>query len=136
MSTHIVRITHDPESHAAAEDCHDDCTAEVICPGVTEACRCWWECGTCRDVRVGMSTAERAENDDRLLDDGEAHGVDHLWIDGMWMTPGTSCISAAMDTDADQLVDRLPTGDHPVDLECEEGFVYVRVATSRDRSGS
>lgn len=138
--THLLRIVHDPESHEL-EDCHDGCKAEVVCPGVTDSCRVWWECDPCAVQRDAMSAASRDEYDVRLDESGEAHGVDHQWIDGMWMTPGTTCIAYAMDTDADEFVDELAAGDYPVDLDCDEGFVrllrihQIKTSTGGDTHG-
>lgn len=124
MSTHILRIKHDAESHEI-ENCHDDCEADVICPGVTDTCRAWWECGDCLKASRNLS-GEALENfDEQLYDQGEAHGKDHQRIDGMWMTPTTECISSAMKHNGGDFIDQLPDGDHPCDLDCEEGFVYV-----------
>lgn len=75
---HLVRINHDAESHAAGDDCHDDCTAEIICPGVTDACRTWWECGTCIDARRGMDDQQLEDHDELLWEAGAAHGVGAL----------------------------------------------------------
>ena len=123
---HVVRIKHDPESHEY--DCHDDCAAEVICPGVTNACRTWWECNRCRAVLRRVDAHGADLYDDRLSERGEAHGVDHEHIDGMWMTPSDQCLSTACDEhDAGELVSVLPDGDHPVDLDWEEGFLMVRL---------
>lgn len=127
MSGHVLRITHDPESHAEAEDCHDGCTAEVICPGVTNFCRVWWECDECQAVRDQLDELELDHFDDQLYEDGEAHGVDHQRIDGMWMTPGTTCFAHELETNAHDFVDELAAGDHPIDLDCDEGYVYLRL---------
>lgn len=120
---HVVTIKHDAESHEY--DCHDDCTATLTCPGVTDSCRCWWECTACWDARKGLDADALDEYDDRLSEEGEAHGVEHQHIDGMWMTPTDRCLTSSLDTDADELVDALPDGDHLVDLDCQDGFVYV-----------
>lgn len=121
---HVVTIKHDAESHVY--HCHDDCTAVVTCPGVTNACRCWLECTTCRDATAGLDDEARGDYDERLYDQQEAHGEEHQRIDGMWMTPTDHCLSQELDTDADELVYTLDEGEHPVDVNCEESFVYVR----------
>lgn len=121
---HTVTIKHDPESHEV--DCHDECTATLTCSGVTDNCRCWWECDTCREAsRVDGDDAD--EYADRLDEYSEAHGVEHQHIDGMWMVPTDRCLGAEMESDVGYLVDALSDGDHPVELDCEDGFVYVRV---------
>lgn len=124
---HTVTIKHDPESHEC--DCHDDCTAELHCPGVQDTCRCWWECDTCRDAVKGMDDQARDDYDERLWDTSEAHGVEHQHIDGMWMTAGNSCVVHELESDAGELVDTLPDGEHPIDYDCDDGFVYVRALT-------
>lgn len=120
---HTVTIKHDPESHEF--DCHDDCTASLTCFGVTDACRCWWECDACREATAGMTDEQRDDYDEQLWDTSEAHGVEHQHIDGMWMTESNDCLTQALDSDAGYLVDTLPDGEHPVDIDCQEGFVYV-----------
>jgi hypothetical protein len=125
---HIVTIKHDPESHAF--DCHDECTAALSCPGVIDSCRCWMECTTCHDTCRDMSSDALDDFDDRLHEEGEAHGIEHQHIDGMWMTPSERCITQELEHDADYLVSDLPDGEHSVDLDCDEGFVYVTPATA------
>lgn len=125
MTNHTATITHDPESHAYGEGCHDECTAQVTCSGVTDACRCWWECDTCREAMSGLDQDALADFEERLEDEGSAHGKEHQRIDGMWMTPSTQCLTQAMETDAYDLVFRLPDGQHPVDIDCDEGYVYI-----------
>ena len=123
---HVVRIKHDPESHEI-EDCHDDCTAEVICLGTTDACRTWWECRRCMRVLSRVDQAGAFEYDDRVDErGGVAHGVDHQRIDGMWMTPSETCLSrAAEDDDSYDLIYDLADGDHPVTIDYEEGYLSV-----------
>lgn len=120
---HTAAIRHDPESHAL--DCHDDCRVSLACPGVTDSCRTWWECTICRDALHGMDEDARDQFDEDLYETEVAHGEEHRQIDGMWMTPSNDCIGLSLDTDAGDLVDTLPDGDHPVDLACDEGFVNV-----------
>lgn len=125
MGEHMVRVTHDAESHEY--DCHDDCKVQIICTGVTDACRTWWECPVCQDARAALDGDDLDDFDEALHEAGEVHGIDHQWIDGMWMTPSEDCLGSNMlDNDAHDLVDELATGDHPVDLTCDDGFVYVR----------
>ena len=123
---HTLTIRHDPESHAY--DCHDDCTATLTCHGVTDSCRCWYECDACRDVKKGMDDAALDEYDERLWDEGVAHGVEHQHINGMWMTPTDFCLTREMETDAAEHVSDLSDGDYPVELDCDEDFVYVSLA--------
>ena len=125
---HVVRIKHDPESHA--EDCHDDCRAEVICLGVTDACRTWWECGRCMKVLNRLNDAGALEYDERVDERGGlAHGVDHQRIDGMWMTLSEMCLSrAAEEDDAYYLIPDCADGDHPVTIDYEEGYLSVHPA--------
>lgn len=126
VALHTVTIKHDPASHA--EDCHDDCTVDVHCPGVTDKCRTWWECNVCRIAMASMDSDDRAKWEDLMYDedDGAWHGVDHSHIDGMWMTPSEDCLlTSSLDNNADDLVYELPEGVHPVDLDCDEGFVNV-----------
>lgn len=123
MGAHVVMIKHDPESHEY--DCHDECTASLTCPCVDDACRCWFECATCRDATRDMDGGALDEFDDRLYEEGEAHGVEHQRIDGMWMTPTDRCIGHELETNASELIYDLPDGEHPVDLDCDDGFVYI-----------
>lgn len=125
QAQHVVRIKHDPESHEY--DCHDDCTAEVICNGVTDLCRTWWECSTCRTLLDGMDSLERADYLETLDEEDEAHGEDHQHIDGMWMTPTNRCLSVMREEDdAAELIHSLPDGDFPVSLDWDEGYLLVR----------
>lgn len=129
MSEHVLRIKHDPESHEL-EDCHDDCTAEVVCAGVTDACRTWWECDRCRAVLRRVSDAAAEEYDERIHERGTAHRQEHQHIDGMWMTPSNQCLSTACDEhNGHDFVSELPAGDHPVTLDWEEGYVTVYPTT-------
>lgn len=121
--SHSVTITHDPASHKLG--CHDECTEQVTCTGVTDACRCWWRCDTCHTIREGLSDEEITAFDERLEDEEHAHGKEHQRIDGDWMTPSNQCLVHVMENDAYELVFRLPDGVHPVDIDSDEGFVYV-----------
>jgi len=121
---HTVTIKHDPESHEI-EGCHDDCEAIVQCTGVTDECRTWWECTICRDTYHGLDEDGRDQFDEDLYETEVAHGVEHKRIDGMWMTPSNACLSRTLDNDAGELAYTLPDGEHPVDIDCDEGFVTV-----------
>ena len=128
---HIVRVQHDPESHEY--DCHDDCTARVICNGVTDACRVWWECERCQEVLARLDSSGKDEYHERLHERGEAHGRDHEHINGVWMTPGHQCLSVACEEDdALDLVPQLPDGDYPVSIDWEEGYLMVRLVPSEN----
>lgn len=132
---HTVTIKHDPESHEI-EDCHDDCEATINCPGVLDSCRAWWECQQCRDEAETLSGEALDDREERLYDEEEAHGVEHQRIDGRWMTPTDRCIGIEFETDANDLVWSLPDGTFPVDLECDEGFVYVHLIRGIRDGGS
>lgn len=127
---HLLRVKHDATSHEF--DCHDECVAEVVCPGVTADCRTWWSCTECDRATAAMSADEVAEYDDDLSESGEAHGVQHQRIDGMWMTPGHTCLAYSLENDADEVAfhsgEALPDGEHAVDLDCSDGFVYLLTA--------
>lgn len=126
MISHVLRITVDPDNP-------DDRCAEVICPGVTDACRTWWEC-----------TTEDHEYDHRKYADlGEAildghtsyHGVEHRYIDNMLMTPSAQCFGQALDGAVeaahDEAAGRAP-GDYPCDVVYEgDGGVYIAVTSPR-----
>jgi len=124
---HILRIKHDQACHE--DDCHDECSAELICPGATEACQVWWECPKCQETARGLDGDAYDDWMDRMWDeDDEAwHGLDHSRIDGDWMVKSDppQCMTYALEHNAYDLVDALPEGDHEVDLDCDEGFVYV-----------
>ena len=122
---HILTITHNAESHEY--DCHDDCTATLTCPGVTDSCRCWWECATCHEVTKSMDDDVLDEYDDQRAEAGEAHGVEHQHIDCMWMTPTDRCITQDLEHDAFEWISVLSEGAHEVDLDCEEGFITIRM---------
>jgi hypothetical protein len=126
-SGHTVTIKHDAESHEY--DCHDACEATVECSGVTDTCRVWWECDTCRAAKKDMTDERRDDYDEQLWDTSEAHGVEHQHIDCVWMTPGDSCLVYELETDASDLVPTLPDGVHPVGIDCDDGFVYVQALT-------
>lgn len=128
IAPHVVTIEHDSKSHEY--DCHEHCTASLSCPGVADHCRCWLECTVCRDAAQGMDAEAMDEYDEALYRDGDAHGEEHQRIDGMWMTPTDRCLSQELDTDASELVGVLAEGDHPVDIQCEEDFVYVTAIRS------
>ncbi len=123
--THLLRIVHDAESHEY--DCHDGCEADVICPGVVDSCRTWWECDTCRIARRAMTLDQLEDHDEQLYAAGEAHGVDHQRIDGVWMTPGTTCLAYSLESNAGDFVDELPDGDHMVDLDYDDGYVHLHL---------
>lgn len=131
--SHTVTIKHDPASHACGDRCHDECTAEVSCSGVTSRCRCWWECEVCREAMQGLDTDTLADFEERLDEEGESHGQEHQRIDGMWMTPTGQCLTQAIETDAYDLLFSLPDGAYPVAIDCDEGFVYVTPIVDGER---
>lgn len=124
---HKVKVAHDAASHDFG--CHDDCEVEIICPGVTDSCRCWQECEDCRKARTRV---DLEAFDERLREAGEAHGIDHEWIDGVWMTPTRACVTAALESDAGDLVYTLPEGLHPISVDCEDDFVHVSLIDAAD----
>lgn len=56
----------------------------IKCPGVTDACRAWEECDDCENVSDYESLAETSF----------AHGQEHRYLDGRWMTPTSDCYIA------------------------------------------
>jgi hypothetical protein len=91
MSKHILTVTVDP----SCEYCANDDPAEwcgssarcirwsVTCPGVTDECRCWWECMDCnRDPEARDALANG---------DGMAHGVEHRLMAAGWSTWSDQC---------------------------------------------
>ena len=130
--SHTVTIKHDQESHACGDGCHDECTADLQCSGVTDACRCWWECDTCREAMRGLDVDALADFEENLDTEGEAHGKEHQRIDGMWMTPTAQCLTQALETDAYDLVHTLPEGEHSVDIDCDEGYVYITPVKTKE----
>lgn len=128
---HTVVIKHDPASHEF-EDCHDECTATLACPGVTDSCRVWWECTTCREARSKLDGDALGDFDENLHYTGEAHGNDHQWINGVWMTPGGGCYALELESDAADLVWTLPEGEHLVDIDSGDDCTYVTALTPEE----
>jgi hypothetical protein len=60
---------------------------EVICHGVDDACRAWWECGPGCPARSG-NTDELYDNDMQL------HGAEHRYIQDAWMVATDDCLLA------------------------------------------
>lgn len=59
----------------------------IQCPGVTDACRTWWECMECAKAIAGGNDDLR----DELGENGEAHGVEHRYLENGWSVPGPQC---------------------------------------------
>lgn len=98
----------------------------IECPGVTSACECWEECGTCARTLTD-------EQQDALDETGEAHGEEHQSIDGMWMIRTGKCLSVICDwhEGATELLhdEKLTAGRHAVAYDCEEGYVSFFLVT-------
>jgi hypothetical protein len=76
---HVLAITAKPDP---GDGVHPSFTIE--CPGVTDACRCWWECTTCKAADI------RHLED---IGDDVAHGVRHEHVgDNGWSTPSDDCL--------------------------------------------
>lgn len=103
------------------DDCGDDPQLDyaIECPGVTPACALWLECSTCYVPRVGLAAERREE----LEQTGEAHGVEHQWIDGRWMTPTTDCYLAGHDALGEEggYIAQGKPGRWPVEHEVGDG---------------
>lgn len=125
MDAHAAVVAHSPDCEPG--DRHSECHITLVCPGVTDDCRCWWECGTCQAATADMDADDLDAFDDNLDESGEAHGVEHQRIDGMWMVPTDVCISQEMDSDAHELTFALPDGTYPVSFESDEGFLTVQI---------
>lgn len=92
----------------------------VECPGVTESCRAWRECGC----------PESASDD--FWDIAEAHGVEHARIDGVWMVRSDRCFVVTADDMHEAAQDLgLPEGRWPIRFTVEDDgtrLVLERVA--------
>lgn len=105
------QIDPDTGEHYCAED-GDRCDYRwsIECPGVTRACEMFLECLECKDTK----DPARKEEMDR---DGEAHGVEHIDINGLgWATPTGRCYVQNADLIGDAVFDlELPPGRHLID---------------------
>ena len=65
-------------------------------------CAIWWVCRECEGV-PGPYADSRGEDDPQYgYEDMEAHGRDHRWVEGAWMTLGAGqCALAYSDSAAD-----------------------------------
>lgn len=72
------------------------------------SCRVW------RDCLVQDAVHPEAEDVD--YEPIEAHGVQHRWIDGYWMTPTNEC-GGYYDDDIFSLAGELGVGEHDVTVE-------------------
>lgn len=112
----VTRVEVDDEDGT----CVVDYDYEVECPGVEDSCRAWIECRTC-------SPGSRLEEDEIR------HGVRHREFYGGWIGAETEqCLAHALDSNAcdlaQYLAERSPqtaVGKYPIELDCDDGFVYV-----------
>ncbi len=118
MSEHILRVTR------AADDEHDAEYGMVCQSADPTTCIAWWECLAC-------STSEEFEElKEQLYGNGETviHGIAHQMIDGMIAHVGKACVTQCLDREFDFDPEELSVGDHPVDYDCDEGWVYITLA--------
>jgi hypothetical protein len=96
----------------------DDRTFKVECPGVTDYCRTWTECGTndgCDPAKLG---ALAGDGDDQPV----LHGKRHRHMSA-WMAETSTCFIAEHSDLRDAALDlwygelRVPTGRHPIEIE-------------------
>lgn len=100
----------------------------VECPGLSDGCRAWQVCGPC-SARVATDEAF----DDELVEEGEAHGVEHQRLMGEWMVPTQACLVVTHDYlwDAANWITRAP-GRYPVVATFEDDgeFLVLELAES------
>ena len=102
------------------QDCaeHPELNYAIECPGVTDACRAWWEC------------RETHTEDDlyRMEEEEPIHGVLHQLVAGMWSTPGTECFVQIADSvpEEGEYVSKGAPGRYLVDFDFgDPGEVYL-----------
>lgn len=104
---HVLTVT-----GLADDDGVDTREYEIECPGVTDECRLYEECGACKECRASSGAAfDSAES-------GVLHGVKHLHIDDAWMGATDRCYVASLDclSETAGYLNLLP-GRHPVTFD-------------------
>lgn len=120
--THTLIVT----PSAARPDDEDGYSYEVDCPGVTDSCRLWEDCG------AGFDEQQVLEN--RNERHPVAHGKRHSFIDSLWMAETTACYVATHDGLPDAVSGSFAPGRHAIDFDCGGGteLVVLAVAVSDD----
>lgn len=94
----------------------------IECPGVTNDCRSWEPCG------AACPRPMTDEQNDRLYEDGESHGVEHQRIQGEWMVPTERCFVAHFEDLWEPARDLgLPPGRWPVTFTVEDEGECLRL---------
>lgn len=106
MSEHVLIVTDGPDGPRLRYS--------IECPGVTDDCRSWTECDEC--------PPRTDESDEKMLDDSEAHGVEHRYLDSGWCVPTDTCFLTLYSELADSAADAELTipGRWPVTFDIED----------------
>lgn len=88
MSTHVLAI-----AKAPVRGIDGDCEWEIICERQTEQCLVWYPCTRKKCQARKPPWEGRDPGNDRPV----IHGVEHLWIEGDWMTQSVRCATWEQD---------------------------------------
>ena len=115
MTDHILRIKVTDED----EDEIYDFDYEIICPNEhpNETCTVWWQCDTCTDEEK-----HRVAREDSEFEHGKRHSS---LYQGDSFVLGEQCILLSGDNDASDYGFTLGNGDHPIDYEIDDLWVYI-----------
>jgi hypothetical protein len=126
--SHKLLVSRDPDDA-------DGVVGSVVCSGVTDACRTWWECREEHDwnrVEFERFTDAVDEGDDMH------HGVEHRVIDYVVMVPSVQCLAHTMNSGLDsahEAAQGLEPGEYPCDVTYE-GDEMVLVSVVRKAAAS
>lgn len=121
---HVLVVTVDRCPACPSDGLCADCTEHpqlsyvIECPGMTEACRVWWEC---RKPHT-EDDMHRMENEEPI------HGEIHQLVAGMWSTPGQHCYLVMHDAvpEEGEYVSNGKPGRYPVDFDFgDPGELYL-----------
>lgn len=84
----------------------------IECPGVTDACRTWWQCTKCEDA-LALDVDDSYRN--RLDEDSEAHGVEHRLMPFGWAVRSEECWAQVSDDRMDAIEEVFDRAKRPIE---------------------
>lgn len=127
-AVHVLVVSVDPDDSDAV-------VGAIECPGVTDACRVWWECQSCNNAIDGVGN----DKIDDVIENG-AHGVEHTFGEYGLMAASDDCMAQALDAAPEGIAEAaegLLPGQYPVDVDYYgEGGITVTLITSVDANGA
>lgn len=135
---HVIVVTEVPIP-PDEPDAEREFDYKVECPGVTDACRTWWECTICTDA---LAKDEDGSYRDRLEDDGEAHSVEHRLMEFGWAVPSEDCWAQVADDQPDAIEEvfdgaerSIEPGRYPVVIDDAAPLTFAFAALDGEVTG-